>query len=195
MNRPSPNRIVRSCLLLGAAVGLAGLAGLCATDTADAATNSRIPTANSMNLVASALGCNGVGCNGKDPYAYDCHLDAVTPQADYSTSPGYTYGEARVSIDDPVLGYLGWVRMRYSATCNAQWGEVYNNGTLQYSKVALRSTDGSTTYSSPVLTYNAQYIHTTMRATPNSGYRVDGAIQACSGPCDSQGDGYSWVIW
>ena len=128
----------------------------------------------------AAPSCNGNSCNYEDPVSQGCTADAVTT------------AEKEIR-DEWTNDLLGSVRMQYSANCNAQWGEVYNNGTLQYSKVALRSTDGLCTHSWPMYWSNTKIVRTTMLATPNDGYRADGGIDACIDGCDS--GGYSWVIW
>ncbi|WP_437302835.1 DUF2690 domain-containing protein [Sorangium sp. So ce388] len=138
----------------------------------------------------AVVSCTGTGCNGRDPVAMGCYADAVTP-----TNPSL----ARKYIRDSTSGAtLGYVEMRYSRACSAQWGRVYNYGIVAYAKAALRSKDDTITYSAPVYKTDTS-VNTTMRATPNGGYRVDGAIEPCLGDgCDYTGPhdgGWNWVVW
>lgn len=127
--------------------------------------------------------CRGTTCNGKDPRAMGCETGATTKAS----------GELR----DEMSGILyGYVQMRYSSTCDAKWGRVYSNGSLPWSKIALRGSSGSPTYYSPVWSSNETYIWTTMRSSAGGLLRVDGVID-CTGPtgipCDSAD--YNYVYW
>lgn len=125
--------------------------------------------------------CNHDSCTGEDPEEMGCLDDAKIPK-----------GADKAIYDEWSGDYLGRVRMWYSPECDAQWGEVYNAKALDWAKVALRDPETNETLSPPVFSQEV-IIRTTMVATPNSGYRVDGAIEACIEGCDS--GGYSWVIW
>ena len=123
----------------------------------------------------AAVGCTGSGCNYKDPSQMGCSADAVTPQ-----SPAYA--RKNITGDGQVYGY---VEMRYSASCKAQWGCVKNYGYITTSKVALRSESGGTTYSpktgSPPFKKSGYHCTTMMAGSATVKYRVDGAIQRLSG--------------
>lgn len=125
--------------------------------------------------------CNHESCTGEDPVEMGCLDGAKIPK-----------GAEKAIYDEWSGDYLGQVRMWYSPDCDAQWGEVYNEKTLDWAKVALRDPKTNETLSEPVFSQE-EVIRTTMVATPNPGYRVDGAIEACVEGCDS--GGYSWVIW
>ncbi|WP_437946169.1 DUF2690 domain-containing protein [Sorangium sp. So ce296] len=138
----------------------------------------------------AVVSCTGTGCNGKDPVAMGCYADAVTPT---------NSSLARKYIRDSATGAtLGYVEMRYSMACSAQWGRVCNYGIVTYAKAALCSKDDAIAYSAPVYKTDT-LVNTTMRATPNSGYRVDGAIEPCLGDgCDytvPHDGGWNWVVW
>ncbi|GAB3148450.1 hypothetical protein GCM10027290_33190 [Micromonospora sonneratiae] len=58
---------------------------------------------------AQAATCNGASCYGKNPYTEGCAGDAYTPTgAAFSSAAGY-------------------VELRYSPSCNANWAKVSNS--------------------------------------------------------------------
>ena len=125
--------------------------------------------------------CNHESCTDEDPEEMGCLDGAWIPD-----------GAEKEIYDEWSGDYLGQVQMWYSPDCDAQWGEVHNATPSYWAKVALRPPETNETLSKPVFSQE-EIIRTTMVATPNPGYRVDGAIEACVEGCDSGGS--SWVIW
>lgn len=58
---------------------------------------------------AIAAGCDGAGCNGKDPIAMGCASDAYTPSGAYINTPE------------------GHTELRYSPSCHANWARITNS--------------------------------------------------------------------
>lgn len=73
--------------------------------------------------VSAFGGCYGVSCNGRDPSAMGCDVDAITRTVAYiRNSAGATVGR---------------VELRFSPSCNAKWSRVFNY--INYSTTAWMS--------------------------------------------------------
>jgi hypothetical protein len=77
---------------------------------------------------ASAAGCSGGGCTGRDPQVQGCAADAYTA-AEYTTSipseMGYNFGILRVELRHSNACRARWVRITYSKSdwgCGGGWG-------------------------------------------------------------------------
>jgi hypothetical protein len=83
-------------------------------------------SASTAHILDPHVTCSGNGCNGLDPVATGCDLDAIT-----------------VPVSGGVVSFrTGTIQLRYSPTCGTNWGRVISSvGNVQLT-VSIRRDDG-----------------------------------------------------
>lgn len=97
---------------------------------------------------ASAVGCWGDWCSGRDPHAMGCDADA------------YTVNSVRIP------GTYAYVENRWSPTCKTQWARVPASWGRSYPS-APRVVQSTGYTQSGVVNWNSTYAWTRMIYTPN----------------------------
>ncbi len=88
---------------------------------------TRISASTAQHLLPHVITCSGDNCNGLDPIATGCVLDAITVKA---------------SIRGIVSFRTGTIQLRFSPTCGTNWGRVLSSVGNAQLTVSIRRDDG-----------------------------------------------------
>ncbi|MET9619434.1 DUF2690 domain-containing protein [Streptomyces sp. NPDC006464] len=143
----APARRGRRGLWISAVVGLALVAGAAAAYAyAGGGTGGEEPAARpTVKIAGPATGCEGTGCEGKDPKKMNCGADAVTVRTG--------------SIPKDLV-----MELRYSKACQAAWGRI--TFAEVGATVVVNNSDGAS--AADVVHYDRD-VYTPLIAAPESG--------------------------